>query len=82
MFSLTQYCQQQDRIYLGSCYPQLDVDICTQTCILEGMLNCVLACHLLEISLIVFQTNVDTLNEVVRVSDSSEEVILDQCNII
>lgn len=36
----------------------------------------------LEISLIVFQTNVDTLSEVVGVSDSPEEVILDQRDVI
>lgn len=45
-------------------------------------MNCVLACPLLEIPVIVFETDVDTLSEVARVRNGPEEVGLDQCDVI
>lgn len=45
-------------------------------------MNCVLACPLLEISVIVFEADVDALSEVARVGNGPEEVGLDQCDVI
>lgn len=45
-------------------------------------LKCVLGCRLLDILLIVFQTDVDTLSEVAGVRNGLEEVGLDQGDII
>ena len=42
----------------------------------------VLACPLLEIPLIVFQTDVDALSEVAWVRNGPKEVGLDQCDVI
>lgn len=47
-----------------------------------GGLNCVLACPLLEIPVIVFEADVDALSEVARVRNGPEEVGLDQCDVI
>ena len=44
--------------------------------------KCVLACPLLEIPLIVFQADVDTLSEIVEVRDGPEEVVLDQGDVV
>ncbi len=46
------------------------------------MLNCVLGCPLLEVPLIVLQAHVDTLSEVAGVRNGTEEVGLDQCDVI
>lgn len=45
-------------------------------------MNCVLACPLLEIPVIVFEADVDALSEVARVRNGPEEVGLDQCDVI
>lgn len=45
-------------------------------------LKCVLGCPLLDILLIVFQTDVDTLSEVAGVRNGPEEVGLDQGDIV
>lgn len=45
-------------------------------------MNCVLACPLLEIPIIVFEADVDALSEVARVRNGLEEVGLDQCDVI
>lgn len=47
-----------------------------------GKLLCGLGCPLLEIPVIVFQADVDTLREVTRVRNGPEEVSLDQGDVI
>ena len=48
----------------------------------EVRLNCVLACPLLEIPVIVFQADVDALGEVARIRDGPQEVGLHQGDVV